>query len=134
MYECFTPDQKIANDTDAFIAAIKAKDFGNIKSIIMGDEPLAIKDTEACMTDPKYAQIRKAEEFQQALVEKAMADPDWQLHALKGVKGHLDEIKQSAQDAIAAWDAGNYYGAGQKIGSIDKLVFTFWETNSAFLQ
>ena len=38
---CFAPDQKIADDTDAFIAALEAKDLDSIKSIIAGDEKLA---------------------------------------------------------------------------------------------
>ena len=67
MAECFTPDQAMADDVDGLFAAIEAKDFGSIKSIILKDEPLALKDTAACMNDPKYA-ARKAKK--QAIYEK----------------------------------------------------------------
>ena len=134
MEECFAPDQVMADDTDAFIKAIEAKDLTTIKAMVMKDEPLAIKDTEKCMSDPKYADIQKAYNYQYSIVKKAMADPDWQLHALKGIKGQLATVKQAAKDAVAAWNAGDYYTAGQKVGSVDKLVFTYWEQNGAFLQ
>jgi len=124
---CFKPDQVMADDTDAFFAAIKAKDFNSIKSIILKDEPLAINDTSACINDPQYAAVAKAYDYQASLAKKAMADPDWQLHALKGLRGKLDWVKTTAQEAEAAWNSGDYYGAGQKIGAIDKLVFTYWE-------
>ena len=54
---CFAPDQKIADDTDAFIAAIEAKDIGSIKSIVEGDEKLAIADAATCMTDPSTPKL-----------------------------------------------------------------------------
>ena len=50
-----------------------------------------------------------------------MADPDWQLQAFKGVKSHLDEIKQSALEAYAQ-EVAKYYGTGQKIGSAANLL------------
>ena len=37
--ECFIPDQKIADDTDAFIAAIKAKEWSTVKGIFADDRP-----------------------------------------------------------------------------------------------
>merc|ERR1712160_58304 len=49
MMVCFTPDQKMADDTGAFIAAIKAKDFSTIKTFIATDEPMALVDTKLCM-------------------------------------------------------------------------------------
>ena len=131
--ECFAPDQKIADDTNDFIAAIKTKDFGSIKDIVAGDEAIAIKDADKCMTDPKYQVVHDAYYYQQDIVEKAMADPDWQLHALKTLKPHLAEIKDLAGQAVAAWDAADYYGAGTAIGKIDKIAFSYWASNS-FLQ
>ncbi len=134
MAECFAPDQAMADDIDGLFAAIEAKDFGSIKSIIMTNEPRAIADTSACMTDPKYAAVKKAYDYQEGLVKKAMADPDWQLHAAKGLRGHFAEIKTDVADALAKYNAGDYYGAGQVIGGVDKLVFTYWEAKMAFLQ
>ena len=132
---CFAPDQKIADDTDAFIAAIEAKDIGSIKSIVEGDEKLAIADASTCMTDPQYAEVAKAYNYQIDLVTRAVADPDWQLHAIKGLRPHIADIKGNTQAAIAAWNSGDYYGAGTKIGEIDNWVFTYWEQNqAAFLQ
>lgn len=134
MAECFAPDQAMADDVDSLFAAIEAKDFGSIKSIIIKNEPLALKDTEPCMTDPKYAAIHKAYDYQSDIVKTAMADPDWQLHALKGVKGQISQIKDNTKAALDKWNAGDYYGAGQLIGAIDKIVFTYWESNQTFLQ
>jgi len=134
MAECFAPDQAMADDVDSLMAAIESKDFGSIKAIIAKDEPLAIKDTSLCMSDPKYAAIQKAYQYQEDIVKTAMADPDWQLHALKGIKGQISQIKDNATAALGKWNAGDYYGAGQLIGAIDKIVFTYWETNQTFLQ
>ena len=58
--ECFKPDQKIADDTDAFIAAIKAKDWANVKGIFAADRPQALDDASPCTTDPKYIDVSDA--------------------------------------------------------------------------
>ena len=136
---CFTPDQKIADDTGALIEAIKTKSFGDIKSIVTADEPLAIKDAAPCMSDPKYVTVKNAYEAQQDLVKAAMADPDWQLHAIKDIKPNLAAIKAGAAAAVAAFDLGTsdgYFNAGVEIGKIDKIVFAYWmkKSNDEFLQ
>jgi hypothetical protein len=131
---CFAPDQKLADDTAGFIAAIEAKDFDQIKSIVAGDEKLAIADADTCMKDPQYAEVANAYNHQIDLVTKAVADPDWQIHAIKGLRPHISDIKANTQAALAAWDSGDYYGAGVKIGEIDSWVFTYWEQNQLFLQ
>jgi len=67
-----------------------------------------------------------------------MADPDWQIHAFKGIKGHMDDIKTGIATAETQWALGTdegYYQAGLELGKIDKIVFTYWETpSSEFLQ
>ena len=134
MMVCFTPDQKMADDTNAFIAAIKAKDFSTIKTFIATDEPMALVDTALCMSgDPRYAAIEKAYDFQSDIVKLAMADPDWQLHALAGIKGKIPEIKAHVAAATTKWDAADYYGAGQEIGAVDKIAFTYWIKHMNFL-
>mmetsp|Transcript_7270 Transcript_7270/g.10221 ORF Transcript_7270/g.10221 Transcript_7270/m.10221 type:complete len:176 (+) Transcript_7270:44-571(+) len=134
MMECFTPDQEMADETDALIQALKDKKFDEVKDIVMKFEPKAIADTSKCMTDPKYADIKAAYENQAALVEKVKNDPDWQLHGIKSIRKSIPEIKESAKGAISKWNSGDYYGAGQEIGNIDAIVFSYWESNSAFLQ
>ena len=74
---CFIPDQKLADETDAFIAAIKDKDFDNIKSIVAAFEPQALVDAAPCMSNPAYKSVSDAYYGQQDLVVAAMADPDW---------------------------------------------------------
>ena len=134
MSECFAPDQAMADDIDGLFAAIEAKDFASIKAIVARNEPRAISDTSLCMSDPKYAAVKKAYDYQEAIVKNAMADPDWQLHAFKGIRGHICEIKTDVANAQTKYNAGDYYGAGQIIGGIDKLVFTYWEGKMAFIQ
>ena len=136
MLECFTPDQKLADDTDAFITAAKAKDFDTIKALVTADTPLAMKDTEKCVTDPTYRAVKDAYDFQIDTVKKAKADPDWQLHAFKSIKPHFAEIKQLAADAETAWAIGTdegYYNAGVALGKIDKIAFSYWTGPSMFL-
>ena len=126
---CFAPDQKLADDVDVMLAAIKAKDFGSIKAIAEGDEAIAIADADACINDPQYQAVSDAYDFQSGIVTKAMADPDWQLHAIKDIRPHLADIKTGAAASIAAWYLGTdegYFQAGVEIGKIDKIVFAYW--------
>ena len=137
MVECFVPDQKLADDTDAFIAAIKERDLDTIKRIVKEDEPLALKDTETCTNDPKYKDVKAAYDYQIAVVKKAKADPDWQIHAIKDIKPHFAEIKQLGADAQTQWALGTddgYYNAGVNLGKIDKMVFAYWTNEAFFLQ
>ena len=130
---CFKPDQKMADDTDAFIAAIKAKEWSTVMGTIKGDEAMALDDADACVNDPQYVDVHDAYYLQQDQVEAAHADPDWQIKAGKALLPHRKEIKANMADAVAKWDSGDYYGAGQAIGKIDAIVFAPWEKNS-FLQ
>ena len=131
---CFTPDQALADQTDAFIAAIKEKDWATVKSTVVALEPEAVTDAHTCHTDPQYKDVDAAYNAQELVVKNAKNDPDWQLKAIKAIKPHFAEIKASAADAQTKWAAGDYYGAGQAIGSIDKIIFAPWETTSSFLQ
>ena len=138
MIECFTPDQKLADDTDAFIAAIKEKDLDTIKKIVAEDEGIAQKDADKCVNDPTYKDVKAAYDYQISVVKKAKSDPDWQIHAIKDIKPHFAEIKQLGADAQTQWALGTddgYYNAGVNIGKIDKYVFAYW-ANAAplFLQ
>ena len=48
----------------------------------------------------------------------------------------MPTIKTDSKDAEAKWDAGDYYGAGQVFGSLEKLLLEPWWTTSEteFLQ
>ena len=87
------------------------------------------------MTDPQYAEVAAAYNYQIDLVTRAVADPDWQLHAIKGLRPHIADVKSNIAAATAAWNAADYYGAGQKVGEVDSWVFKYWvDNNTAFLQ
>ena len=134
--ECFIPDQQLADDSDAFIAAVKAKDFATVKSIVTKDSQRAQDDAAPCMSNPKYQAVADAYNYQIAVAEKAKNDPDWQLKALKCVKPHLAEIKQLTNDALDQWALGTdegYYQAGVKLGTVDKYALCAWENSAAFL-
>ena len=131
---CFTPDQDLADHTDAFIAAIKARDIDTVKETIKELEPEAVKDAGACHTDPQYKAVDDAYTAQEKVVVAAKNDPDWQIKAIRAIKPHFAEIKSLAGDAQTKWNAGDYYGAGQAIGTIDKYLFAPWETQAEFLQ
>merc|ERR1712051_495645 len=129
---CFTPDQKLADETGALIAALEAKDVATIKSIVTSFEQEALDDESPCKVAP-YTAVDDAYYDQQDLVEAAMADPDWQMKAAKAIIPHRKQIKSLISDALTKFDAGDYYGSGQAVGQIDKMVFKPWEKNS-FLQ
>ena len=133
MNACFLPDQKIADDTDAFIAAIEAHDWSTVMGTIKGDEPAALEDADKCINDPAYVDVYDAYHAQQDNVEAAMADPDWQIKAGKALLPHRAEIKTNIKEATTQWNAGNYYEAGIAVGKIDAIVFAPWE-KKAFLQ
>ena len=69
--ECFKPDQKLADETDAFIAAIKAKEWSTVMDTIKGDEAEAQDDAMVCTTDPKYIDVSDAYDNQVNTVERA---------------------------------------------------------------
>lgn len=130
MLECFKPDQAMADETDAFFAALKSRDFSQIKDIIAQMEPKAISDASVCHTDDKYQQIDDFYSFQENLVKAAEADPDWQIHAIKDIRPHMADIKTGVAAAQTAWNLGTedgYYQAGIEIGKIDKIVFAYWD-------
>lgn len=134
MAACFIPDQKLADETGALITALKAKDFGTIKTIVTSFEAEALVDAAPCMNDPKYVAVHDAYMGQQDLVEAAMADPDWQLHAIKDIRPNLAAIKAGVAAAAAAFDLGTddgYFASGVEIGKIDKIVFEYWIKKSA---
>ena len=130
--ECFKPDQKLADETDAFIAAIKAKEWSTVMDTIKGDEAEAQDDAMVCTTDPKYIDVSDAYDNQVHTVERAMDDPDWQIHAAKAALPHRADIKANMSDAITNWDAGKWYEAGVAVGKIDAIALSFWkEANAA---
>ena len=131
---CFAPDQALADQADAFIAAIKEKDWATVKSTVVALEPEAVTDAHTCHTDPQYKAVDDAYNSQEAVVKAAKNDPDWQIKAIKAIKPHFAEIKGFSADAQTKWAAGDYYGAGQAIGSIDKIIFAPWAPTSSFLQ
>lgn len=133
---CFTPDQALADQTDAFIAAIKDRDWATVKSTVEKLEPEAVQDANTCHTDPQYKAVDDAYNTQGKVVKAAKNDPDWQLKVIKAIRPHFAEIKADAADAQTKWAAGDYYGAGQAIGNIDKFVFAPWMTAATeeFLQ
>ena len=133
---CFTPDQNLADHTDAFIQALKDKDWATVKSTVTELEPEAIQDANTCHTDPQYKQVDDAYSYQEKVVKDARADPDWQLKTIKNVRQHMAEIKANAADAETKWNAGDYYGAGQAIGKVDAILFAPWmgKGDDLFLQ
>ena len=143
MNECFAPDQQLADDFTQFFAAIKSGDLDSVKSIVIADEERALKDADLCLNDPKYQEVHDAYYYQQDLIKAAYKDDNWQLHAMKGIRGHMQEIKDAAAAGSAAWEAGlagdadGFYEAGTYVGAIDHIVFTYWiekMQQTAFLQ
>lgn len=85
-----------------------------------------MKDAAPCENNPQYKAVNDAYHQQESLVKKAYHDPDWQLKASKAVFPHMKEVKQNFKDFQAKWNAGDYYGSGQAVGNVDKIVFAPW--------
>ena len=77
MEACFKPDPTLAADIDKLMADIASKDVADAKALVMKDEQMGLDDASVCLTDPQYAAVAAAYYKQEALVEAAMADPDW---------------------------------------------------------
>jgi len=46
-------------------------------------------------------------------------------------------LKADAKDALTKWSSADYYGAGQAVGSLEKIVFAPWAdgcNKATFLQ
>ena len=49
----------------------------------------------------------------------------------------MADIKTDAAAAETKWNAGDYYGAGQAVGSLESIIFAPWAagcTKAEFLQ
>ena len=74
---CFAPDQDIANDVYNMAQALKEKDWGSVKNLIMAHKDKLPDDMRKCTDDPQYAEVDKAYIAQGELAKKLKADPDW---------------------------------------------------------
>ena len=55
-----------------------------------------------------------------------MMDEQWQIHLAKGLKPHFSEMRGLMDEAIGKWAAGDYYGSGVAVGTMDKYAFSYW--------
>ena len=127
----------MADDTDAFIQELKDHDWSDIKATIEKFTPEAIVDAKTCHDDPQYQLVDDQYDHEECLVKAFKADPDWQLKLLKIVRTSMADIKADVASAETKWNAGDYYGAGQAVGSVEKILFAPWEAGCAkaeFLQ
>jgi hypothetical protein len=74
---CFTPDQKLADNTNAFIAALEDKDWSTVMSTVKEFLPEVETDAHVCHTDPTYQAVDDQWDHEEAIVKAAKADPDW---------------------------------------------------------
>ena len=125
METCFGEDQEIADATDAFIAALKAKDWTQVENTIKEFIPKTEDRVKACETD-QYSTIHHMYDNQSDTVKAAKADPDWQLKILKIVMKSKADITGGVADAETKWDSGDYYGAGEAIGKVERMVADPW--------
>ena len=131
---CFPADQKLADATDGLIKAVEAKDLDALKALYTEFHDQVEGDIAPCEAGD-YPEVDDAYHDQGDLVSAAKSDPNWQIKAMKALMPHMKEVKAGATAALSKWDSGDYYGAGQEIGKIDKIIFAPWEgKRDAFLQ
>ena len=51
---CFTPDQAMADDTDAFIQDLKNHDWSDVEATVKKFTPEVEADADVCHNDPQY--------------------------------------------------------------------------------
>ena len=74
---CFTPDQKLADNTNAFIAALEDKDWSTVVSTVKEFLPEVEADASVCHHDPTYQNVDDQWDHEEAIVKAFRADPDW---------------------------------------------------------
>ena len=124
--KCFKPDQELADNTNAFIAALEDKDWATVVATVKKFTPEVEADADVCHNDPTYQNVDDQWDHEEAIVKAFRADPDWQLKILKIVRTSMSTIKADIKDATTKWDSGDYYGAGQAVGNLEKVVLAPW--------
>ena len=74
---CFKPDQTLADNTNAFIAALEAKDWSTVASTVKKFTPEVEADADVCHNDPTYQNVDDQWDHEEAIVKAFRADPDW---------------------------------------------------------
>ena len=122
---CVVPDQDAFDEIEKLITMIETKNFSEIKTeLVSVFGPLYIQDMQSCVKDPEIVEAIK---YQKHLEDLAQADPDGEAKAKRAILPHIKKIIKSGEDCAKEWNAGNYYEAGQALGSIDKIVYSPWE-------
>ena len=124
MESCFGEDQHMADSIDDFITAIKAKDWTTVESTIKEFTPEVKPHVDNC--DDTSPIINSMYHNQEATVEAAKNDPDWQLKILKVVMKNKATITAGVADAESKWDSGDYFGAGEALGKIERMAADPW--------
>ena len=126
----------MADNADAFIAALKAKDFATVISTVKKFGPEVEADASPCKTDPTYKDVADQWDHEKAIKDAANADSDFSYKLMQSAMKNMAAIKADFKDATTKWDAGDYYGAGQAMGDCEKLALApWWNTPySEFLQ
>jgi len=127
--KCFKQDQKLADSTNAFIAALEAKDWSTVMSTVKQFTPEVEADADVCHNDPTYQNVDDQWDHEECIVKNFRADPDWQIHMIGVLRGNMATIKADIKDATTKWDAADYYGAGQAVGNLEKLVLARYDVN-----
>ena len=122
---CFVKDQDLADNADAFIAAVEQKDLETIKATIKKFTPQVKEDIKPCET-PQYQDVHDRYNDEEHLVQAIHADPDYQLKLARAAVPHMKDIKANIADFQTKWDSGDYYGSGVAVGNIEKMITTPW--------
>ena len=73
---CFIADQTLADNADAFIAALEDKDVKTVIAMAKKFGPEVEADSAPCKTDPAYKDVADQWDHEQAIVKAARADSD----------------------------------------------------------
>ena len=74
---CFKPDQNLADNTNAFIAALEDKDWSTVAATVKKFVPEVEADADVCHNDPTYQNVDDQWDHEEAIVKAFRADPDW---------------------------------------------------------
>ena len=124
MEACFGEDQTLADETDTIIQDIENKDWANIQAEIKKFTADVKPRVDNC--DDKSPVINSMYHNEEDTVKAVKNDPDWQLKILRIVMQSKADITTGVSAALTKWNSGDYYGAGEELGKIEKIVSAPW--------